>query len=308
MLGFVMAAVACSSDPGATPPVPLPRDAATVATLDEKVGTWSVLERSNGCLLLQVEVDERRWLSDQRCRDAFSGTALDIAERGVRFNDLEREDQECSEDDCAGPPPDVKMPSPVLWGAVSEQTGFVCFVADNGPIVTGPNAAGFVLARTSGVENLHFPDDILTFLPDGRYIGTDPPERPEAVRRCQAAGAPGATPPTAQDWPFAIEVQGSMRTSELGLFIATDTGWAPEGATLRLLAQGHQIPLRLHPDTRTLTVSREIEPAGLRSQTLGLPAMVIDILTRTLDCASRPELVLRLDGDGNAALETEGDC
>jgi hypothetical protein len=307
MLGVVVAAAACSSGMSATPPVPLPPDAATVATLEEKDGTWSVLERSNGCLLVQAAVGDRRWVSDERCRDAFLGTALDVAERGVRFNDVKREYQECS-GDCAGPPSDVEMSSPVLWGAVSEQTGFVCFVADEGPVVAWPNDAGFVLAPTPGAENLHFPDDILTFLPDGRYIGTDPPERPEAVGRCQAAGAPGATRPTAQEWPFTIEVPESMRTSEFGLFIATDTGWAPEGASLQLLAQGHQIPLRLHPDTTVLTVSREVEPTGLKSQTLGLPATVIDILNGTLECVSPPQLILRLDDDGTAALTTQGGC
>jgi hypothetical protein len=99
-----------------------------------------------------------------------------------------------------------------------------------------------------------------------------------------------------------------MRTSEFGLFIATDTGWAPEGASLQLLAQGHQIPLRLHPDTTVLTVSRVVEPTGLKSQTLGLPATVIDILNGTLECVSPPQLILRLDDDGTAALTTQGGC
>ena len=303
LVAGVVLVAACSSDTWVSPEVPLPDDATPVATVEDDVGSWSILERPNHCLLLEVTIGERRWLSDERCRDPLLGMMLATAERGIRFNDEDREYQKCS-DDCSGPTPDAEMSAPVLWGAVGDQTGFVCFAIDGVPTVVRPDDAGFVLAPTPGVDLLRgFPDDILAFLPDGRYIGTDPPEHPELIEQCQALGAPGATPPRPLEWPFTIKVPPSLRSSELGLFITTDTGWAPVGATLHLLAGGHQIPLRLHADTTTLTVGQEVGSRGLESQELRLPALVMEILDGSTTCGSLPGLVLQLDDEGQARLE-----
>jgi hypothetical protein len=204
------------------------------------------------------------------------------------------------------------MSAPVIWGIAAPEAGFVCVNTNREPIVVRPNAKGLVLAPISAAaRNIYSDDSILSFLPDGRFIGTAGPPgsiQPGGVGRCRDAGAPGQRRPEPTRWSFRIEIPHELSNSGVGIFISTDTGYSPDGASLSVLAQGATIPLLLHPDTTTLGVAHEQDGGGLIWTELPLPHEVTDVLTGARRCAVwRPTLILRLDQALSPHLTVDAD-
>jgi hypothetical protein len=147
----------------------------------------------------------------------------------------------------------------------------------------------------------------MSFLPDGRFIGTPGPPssvRPAGVDRCRRAGAGDRPELEPIGWPLTIEVADGA--PDVGIFISTDTGYAPDGVSTSSLDEGVRIPLQLHPDTTVLGVTHETSGVRARSVGLRLPAVVTAALASGDGCAVwRHPLVLHLARDLRARLEVE---
>jgi hypothetical protein len=304
IVGLVVAvcvSAACGSGTVTVGAVPVPPGAKVGLTVADGPRSWSVVEDGR-CVRLQIKAEGHRYLSDASCPDLPFTSTLHVQEPGVRFNDRDRRLDKCP-DDCAGPRPDVIMSAPVVWGRAAPGASFVCVVGARGPVVIEPRSDGLVLAPVAGARG-RGPDAVMSFLPDGRFIGTAGPAssaEPAGVDPCRAAGAPDRHPAESIAWPFAIDVSPSLSQSDAGLYVDTDTGYAPEGATLRLLAQGTRIVLRLDRDTTALGVAVEGEDAG--AVRLRLPRVITDALADGGGCAVwRYTIVLHLDDQARPRL------
>jgi hypothetical protein len=285
---------ACSSGTITNDAVPVPPGAKTAFTVADGPRSLSLLEDGD-CIRLQIKARGRRYLSDARCPSLPFTSTLSVLEPEVQFNDRDVKVTKCP-DLCGGPRPDVTLPAPLVWGRAAPEAGFVCVDGASGPVVIRPRSGGLVLAPVPGAP-AGDPDAVMSFLPDGRFIGTPGPPssvQPAGVDRCRAAGAPGRHPAESIAWPFAIDVAPDLFGSDAGLLVDTDTGYAPDGATLRLLADGSRIVLRLHPDTTALGVSREDDAAS--TARLRLPRVITDALADGGGCAVwRYTIVLHID-------------
>jgi hypothetical protein len=179
---------ACGSSRRTIEAVPVPPGATVGLTSRDGPRQLSVLEEGD-CTRLQVEARGRRYLTEAACPYDPFGSRLLVQEPELNFNDREVHLSPCP-DDCAPGPPDVRLSAPVVWGRAAPEAGFVCVDrGDADPVVVEPRSDGLVLTPVPGVT-LDPGDNVLSFLADGRFIGTPgvpSTEQPAGVARCLTA-------------------------------------------------------------------------------------------------------------------------
>lgn len=309
-LGFAVAVgmvASCGSSTKTIEAVPRPAGAAVRATVADGSRSWSLLE-DGGCVLLEAEADRRRSMThpdNAACPHTPFTSTLRVEGVDFTFTDRDRKVTPCR-GDCPGAPPDVTMSSEVLWGIAGRRVASICVDAAAAPMIVRPGADGFVLAplqhRPTGPNG----GESISFMADGRLVGPEVLEQQASLERCRAAVAPGAAPPVPSDWPFRIEVPDALADDGRGLFVLTDTGYASEGATLQVLAQGSTIPLALHPDTTTVAIALETDGPRTVTTELALPSEVRDILQSGRCSFGRPTIVVGFDDDAVPDLSLDG--
>jgi hypothetical protein len=254
---------ACGSGSEVHRAVPDPPGATVALTVDDGPRSWALIEDGD-CVRLRIGARGRRYLSEPACPYAPFTSTLRVDGPKAVFNDRDVRVATC--DDCAGPRPDVRMSASVVWGIAAPAVGFVCVDSESGPVAVKVERDGLVLGPVTGHSQYRMSNEALPFLPDGRFAGWESPGQERTIEACRAAGAPGGTPVASNSWPLRIELPRNLENWDLALSITTDTGYAPEGGSLRVIADGYRIPLRLHPDYPRASPmhSRGPSPAGGR--------------------------------------------
>lgn len=321
-VGLVFVAlVACSrGGPEYSTVRSVPDDSRVLATTTEETTSWTMSRGQDGCLWLTTTIVDRASISGPFCPNPFNRGVLRVTDPCVRFTDRPVRLPDCSDSgDCAAPPCDASTLSRVVWGQLPPEAAFACATVGGSPTVLRPVEASFILSAIPGDgTNDEGLEQIDQFTVDGRPVvfSDAPPPTGGRIQACQAAGAPGASPPQPLSWPLRIEIDPTLDGRRDGLALRTPTGNGfgfaftafnpgPDGT----LASDTRI--FLYSDMTTITaipISESGAPGG-PPQILELPQAVLDGVRRRLPCARVPLLVrVHAVGTVEATTGEAGGC